>query len=367
MANNISVKNATGSSVTLKTTDTGGVHTTHHNVDSLPANPFGANADAAATTDDSATISAKLRGLIKWAFERMPASLGRKTAAASLPVTLSSDDPLPTILSTVNSTSTVLGGGATFTGTAEDVSKFRSVVVNAYASHASASNGLKLQFSSDGTNWDIERAFTLAADDGEHYISPVLARYFRVVYTNGATLQTSFRLQTIVHPTLAGFPTVIADGQQALSISSGQLPAALNGSGNFKTAVAEALPAGTATIGLVGIATQTSGGDSVYLNINLGTAANVKASAGQVYGWYFANRSSEWRYIKLYNKASAPTLGTDTPVFVIAVSPGAPGHVEIVRGIQFTLGIGIAATTGLAHADTTLPNTNDVIMNLLYQ
>lgn len=57
----------------------------------LSADPLGANADAAVVTDTTGTISGKLRGLVKWAFERMPASLGVKTAAASFPTVLASD------------------------------------------------------------------------------------------------------------------------------------------------------------------------------------------------------------------------------------------------------------------------------------
>ena len=36
MANNISIKDASATTTTVKTTDTAGVHTPHHNVDSLP-------------------------------------------------------------------------------------------------------------------------------------------------------------------------------------------------------------------------------------------------------------------------------------------------------------------------------------------
>ena len=52
----------------------------------------GANADAAITADLAGTASSKLRGLVKWAYERMPASLGQKTKLLSLPVTLASDE-----------------------------------------------------------------------------------------------------------------------------------------------------------------------------------------------------------------------------------------------------------------------------------
>lgn len=43
MANNIDVKDAAAATVTMKTTDNAGVHTAHHNVDSLPALAAGTN------------------------------------------------------------------------------------------------------------------------------------------------------------------------------------------------------------------------------------------------------------------------------------------------------------------------------------
>lgn len=51
----------------------------------------GATTDAAVVTDANGTVSGKLRGLVKWAFERMPASLGQKLMAASFPVVIASD------------------------------------------------------------------------------------------------------------------------------------------------------------------------------------------------------------------------------------------------------------------------------------
>jgi hypothetical protein len=57
---------------------------------------LGATTDAAVVTDTTGTVSGKLRGLVKWAFERMPASLGQKTSAASFPVVLPSDQTVAT-------------------------------------------------------------------------------------------------------------------------------------------------------------------------------------------------------------------------------------------------------------------------------
>lgn len=53
----------------------------------------GAILDAAVVTDTTGTVSGKLRGLVKWAFERMPAALGQAAMAASLPVVIASDQP----------------------------------------------------------------------------------------------------------------------------------------------------------------------------------------------------------------------------------------------------------------------------------
>jgi len=62
----------------------------------------GANADAAITADLAGTASSKLRGLVKWAYERMPASLGQKTKLLSLPVTLASDEDALAVTGTVD-------------------------------------------------------------------------------------------------------------------------------------------------------------------------------------------------------------------------------------------------------------------------
>ncbi|MGH8744756.1 MAG: hypothetical protein ACREUY_10815, partial [Burkholderiales bacterium] len=85
----------------------------------------GATADAAVITDAAGTVSGKLRGLVKWAFERMPASLGQKAMVASFPVVVASDQsalpitaaalPLPAGAATQATLATLLLD-ATFTG-----------------------------------------------------------------------------------------------------------------------------------------------------------------------------------------------------------------------------------------------------------
>lgn len=99
-------------------------------------------------------------------------------------------------ISTDNSTSTPLGISGVFTGTAEDISQYGIIVITTYADEASATDGLSVQFSSDATNWDSTDVFTVPAATGKTFSFQAAAQYFRVVYTNGTTAQTEFRLQT---------------------------------------------------------------------------------------------------------------------------------------------------------------------------
>lgn len=103
------------------------------------------------------------------------------------------------VVSANNSSTAVLAGGAVFTGTSDDCLLYNEIRISVFASHASATDGLSIQQSSDNTNWDITDTYTIAATTGKTYSVPRQARYIRVVYTNGATLQTSFRLSTILN------------------------------------------------------------------------------------------------------------------------------------------------------------------------
>lgn len=111
----------------------------------------------------------------------------------------------------------------------------------------------------------------------------------------------------------------------------------------------------------------STGGLSVYRNINLiASGVNIKSSAGQIYGWYLFNNAPTVRYIKLYNKAKAPSVGADTPAMTIPLPCGAAANVIVPSGIAFSHGIGIGATTGVGDGDADSPATNEVVVNIIY-
>jgi len=97
--------------------------------------------------------------------------------------------------STLNSTSTLLNNGQTFTGVAEDVSRYASVCM---AAKTDQSGEMYAEFSSDGTNWDSVLTFTIAASTNEVHRLSVTRRYFRAsFYNNSGANQTYLRLQTL--------------------------------------------------------------------------------------------------------------------------------------------------------------------------
>ena len=120
--------------------------------------------------------------------------------------------------------------------------------------------------------------------------------------------------------------------------------------------------------GLVSLVPATSGGWLIARDIDLdeATPANVKATAGQVGGWYLYNNSAATLYVKLYNKATAPVLASDTPKMTICIPAGSAANVELSSGIEFDTGIGWACTTGVADNNTGAPAGNDCVANLLY-
>lgn len=83
-------------------------------------------------------------------------------------------------------------------------------------------------------------------------------------------------------------------------------------------------------------------------------ATSIKATAGTVWSVVVSNTNAAARFLKLYNKASAPTVGTDVPVLTVVI----PATSVITvnggsNGIRFATGIAFAITAAATDADTT--------------
>jgi hypothetical protein len=96
----------------------------------------------------------------------------------------------------------------------------------------------------------------------------------------------------------------------------------------------------------------------------LNSAANTNgaliiAGTSGLQAFYATNTGATPAFVKLYNKATAPTVGTDIPAMILAIPAavsGVPGYKELpigFSGFRFLLGLGIAITGAVADNDTT--------------
>jgi hypothetical protein len=99
----------------------------------------------------------------------------------------------------------------------------------------------------------------------------------------------------------------------------------------------------------------TTSGGCLVANFNSGdtytaltaTAQVIKASAGQLYGYYMYNPNSSATYVLIYNIAAASvTVGTSTAQMVFCIPATSGANLDLTHGIAFSnAGWSIAATT----------------------
>lgn len=208
--------------------------------------------------------------------------------------------------------------------------------------------------------------------------------------TNALPAGTNLLGKVGIDQTTAGTTNAVSLAQLgSTSVATGN---GVTGAGSLRVTVASdntafpvnAVQSGTWNVGTVTTVTgvtntvntapqaATSGGASLpyaFLSTAAVQAANIKATAGQVYGLHFFNLNAAAVYVRLYNLATSP-ITTDTPVYRAIVpgnTAGAGFVVALPPGIAFGTGIGIRVTGGIADADATALAANTVIGNVFYK
>jgi hypothetical protein len=208
-----------------------------------------------------------------------------------------------------------------------DCSQIRSISV--HCSAMGTTGVVTPAWSNDGVNWVTATTHTENGATGTTFnavglrTTSVRARYFRLRLTTATT---------------AGTTTLnVATFQQDLSPAIGTQPIS-----------------GTVTATVTGGTTLPVTPTTAFTNSAATTnATSTKASAGTVWSIVVNNNNAAARYLKLYNKASAPTVGTDVPVIVIVIAPGTTYKLDGgSNGIRFATGIAWALTAGAADSDT---------------
>lgn len=107
-----------------------------------------------------------------------------------------------------------------------------------------------------------------------------------------------------------------------------------------------------------------------YLSAATTNSTNVKATPGIVYQIHAGNTTAGAYYLKIYDKATAPTCGTDTPIQTYVVPPAANGGaltLPNIYGMNFAAGIGFCLTGAITDADTTATTANSAVIDIIYK
>ena len=151
----------------------------------------------------------------------------------------------------------------------------------------------------------------------------------------------------------------ILDAAKSLAVAVTNTPATTISSGTITT-VTNVTNAGTPTAPT-----------NYFLNSAASTnGALIITGTTGVQAIHATNNLTTPAYLKLYNKATAPTVGTDVPEMTILIPAAAGtvlGQVSIPMGFsgyRFPLGLGIAITGAFAVADTTAVGAGQVAVKI---
>lgn len=318
--------------------------------------PVSVSAGAGAATETTlAALSAKTP------------SLGAAAAAASSPVVLAADE-LVTQAAAVAVINTDLLTGAVSGW--YDAANFHSASIQIIGGAGISAGQIFFEQTNDttaapnGNPWAVEEdtgltptpvvaAFAVAASAVRMFRAPITSRYVRV------RVSTAFVGGTI--------KAVMVASQQPYSRMVQTVHQAT--AGNLNATIA-ALPAGSnlaADVGLQARASATGAGTAVALVVPAAPATTtIKATAGRLLSLHLTNISASTRYIKFFNAATGPTMGTTSASYQIAIPAGGSINLSLPHGIGFTSGMYIAVTGGVPLNDNTGITANDVIGFVTY-
>lgn len=113
---------------------------------------------------------------------------------------------------------------------------------------------------------------------------------------------------------------------------------------------------------------QTTGGWATYHLVSAAStnATVIKASAGQVGGWFIYNSNASALKVAFHNASSTPTAGAS--IYFSLVIPATSGaNVSFPSGIAFSTGIAITTVTELADSGSTAVASGDLLINIWYK
>lgn len=359
----LKVKDADAASQNIKTTtDGGGTHTPHHNAqlqvggaDVGPGNPVPVTAASlplptGAAVETGGNLAALATGT------GAPADAAYAGSGSSSVVAA-----LKGLYALLTQTLSVNQAGVSTTGAISALNESQAMALNGATGFAVALSGtftatLRFEGTIDGSTW-----FTLAdlvPVGGAPSASAVSTatgagqwkgngsglqgvRVFSTSYTSGTVNVTLRAMQA------AGHVSAMVTGASSMPIS---------GSLTTVSTVTSVTNAGTPTVPAT----------PYFLNSAASTnGALIITGTSGLQAFFASNSGASDAWVRLFNKATAPVVGTDIPEMLIRVAAG--GQFELspgFNGYRFPLGLGIAITGGSADTDTTAVAAGQVKVKL---
>lgn len=252
--------------------------------------------------------------------------------------------------STANSSTNALTGDAVFTGTWESTMNYSVILVAVKPDVSSATNGFIVQFSSDQSTVVSDDTFTVFQNGGKTYSFQPAAEYFRIVYTNGASPQTTFDLHTQLKATYVK-PSSHRIGDSIIAEDDAELAkSALTGeddTGNWQNV-------GVTSDGNLTISDESSGLSIARGNVTgataehkFGNAPDFDTGDGEVTIWDGAEDNTTWENMRYDYSTSAD---------IDSISSSDTTDTQVME-IQ-----GLGAATNLVVQMATLDGTNRVAL-----
>ncbi len=95
-------------------------------------------------------------------------------------------------------------------------------------------------------------------------------------------------------------------------------------------------------------------------------ATSLKSGAGTIEEIVLFNSTAAAIYFKVYDKATAPTVGTDTPAFTVQVPANGQAIIPAAIAKPFVNGVAYAITGAVADSDTTAVGANSLTGYVLW-
>lgn len=135
------------------------------------------------------------------------------------------------------------------------------------------------------------------------------------------------------------------------------------------------IASGANLIGDISIQPRAGGGATPHSRLSTGDTndfVSVTDGATNLLGGWITNTNAAVRYIKFYNKATAPDPSADAASILLRFAiPGATtgggGVFNIPCGVAFGTGLGYALVTAVADTNETAVAANEIIVNLWYK